>query len=124
VVRGMVDSTVEGQRFEESFLASSLDWLWPRLQGTREKIDGVKIDVQGMEIQVLKGMQGILRQYRPKLAIELHRDVSREDFLNLLGELGYSQPASPIEPLPGESAPQYADDRSYAFLPDAVLEDR
>jgi hypothetical protein len=114
----MVDSTLEGEQFEERFLASSLDWLWPRLGGTRDRIDGIKIDVQGMEIQVLKGMRGLLLRHRPKLAIELHRGVSREDFLDLLGELGYSQPALPIEPLPGESTPQYTDDRSYAFLPD------
>jgi FkbM family methyltransferase len=124
VVRGMVDSTLDGAQFEERFLASSLDWLWPRLGGTEDRIDGVKIDVQGMEIQVLKGMRGILRQHRPKLAIELHRGVSRDDFLDLLGELGYSQPALPIEPLPGESTPQYSDDRSYAFLPDTVLPGR
>lgn len=117
-VRGMVDSTVSGSGFDEQFLLSGLDWLWPRIDRLKiggGRIDGVKIDVQGMEIEVLRGMSGLVRQWRPKLAIELHHGVSRGMFLDLLAELGYSAPGLPVEPLPGESAPEYADDRSYAF---------
>jgi FkbM family methyltransferase len=117
-VRGMVDTTAAGGSDEEPFLVASLDWLWPRIGGG--KIDGVKIDVQGMEIEVLRGMAGILRESRPKLAIELHRGVPRGDFLAVLARMGYSAPGSPIEPLAGESAPRYADDRSYAFVAEAA----
>jgi FkbM family methyltransferase len=116
-VRGMIDSTVECDAFEESFLVASLDWLWPRISGSDNRIDGVKIDVQGMEVEVLKGMTTILRRCKPKLAIELHRGVARHEVLDLLSAVGYPRPGAPIEPLAGESAPLYADDRSYAFLP-------
>ncbi|HTF70105.1 MAG TPA: FkbM family methyltransferase [Edaphobacter sp.] len=118
-VRGMIDSSRNGLSTAQSFLASGLDWLWPRIRGNNERIDGVKIDVQGMEIEVLKGMRELLRQHKPKLAIELHLGVSRPVVLELLASLGYSRPGKPIEPLPGESVPQYVDDRSYEFLPDA-----
>jgi FkbM family methyltransferase len=117
-VRGMVDSTLGGGGDGEPFLVAGLDWLWPRIQGERARIDGVKIDVQGMEIEVLKGMCGVLRQFKPKLAVELHRGVSRQEFLDVLAEVGYSRPGSPIEPVPGESEPLYVDDRSYEFQPD------
>ena len=116
--RGMIDSTLKRDGFEEAFLTSSLDWLWPRLMGTSDRIDGLKIDVQGMEIEAIRGMRAILQEHRPKLAIELHRGVCRKEFLDLLADSGYSRPGLPIEPLPGESAPQYADNKSYAFLPD------
>jgi FkbM family methyltransferase len=117
-VRGMVDSTIEEGSFTEPFLVATLDWLWPRICGPQTRIDGVKIDVQGMEIPVLEGMAGLLRQYRPKLAIELHKGVSRPQFLTVLAKGNYSQPGVPIEPVQGERAPLYLDDRSYAFLPD------
>ena len=54
-VNGMVDSTLSDTTgFKESFMVSSFDWLWPRISGPDSRIDGVKIDVQGMEIQRLK----------------------------------------------------------------------
>lgn len=115
IVRGMVDSTLTTGGGAEPFLAARLDWLWPRIGGDCESVDGVKVDVQGMEIEVLRGMSGILRTHRPKLAIEFHRGVSRCGLLALLADAGYGRPGTPIEPLPGESAPSYADNRSYAF---------
>ncbi len=42
--------------FVTTFLSARFDWLWPRIAAGDAHIDGVKIDVQGMEIQVLKGM--------------------------------------------------------------------
>jgi FkbM family methyltransferase len=116
--RGMIDSTIEADGLDEPFLVAGFDWLWPRICGTDQRLHGVKIDVQGMENEVLRGMRQMLRQHRPKLAIELHKGVSREFFLEVLAECGYTSPGIPIESLLGESAPQYADDRSYAFVPD------
>lgn len=120
-VRGMADSTLAEHAFEEPLVIAGLDWLWPRIGRSTgdhsERIDGVKIDVQGMEIEVLSGMRETLRQYRPKLAVEIHQGVSRRDFLDLLAEIGYAPLGYPIEPLPGERDPQYADNRSYAFSP-------
>ena len=116
-VRGMVDSTFKGSSFGESFLLSTLDWIWPHICEGRGHIDGVKVDVQGMELAVLRGMTGILRQYKPKLAVEFHKGVDRKQVLDLLAEIGYSLPGLAIEPGRGEAVPQYIDDRSYAFLP-------
>jgi FkbM family methyltransferase len=119
-VRGMVDHSLHDEPIENPFLVVGLDWLWPRIRRENERIDGVKIDVQGMEIDVLRGMSGVLRRYKPKLALELHPGVSRQAVLDLLATMGYTRPGSPIEPLPGESAPHYVDDRSYEFLPDVA----
>jgi FkbM family methyltransferase len=116
-VRGMVDSTLqETEGFKESFLISRLDWLWPRISGPNSCIDGIKIDVQGMEIEVLEGMAAVVKRYRPKLLVELHTGVSRPQFLDVIASFGYLPRGVPLEPLPGESDPVYAD-RTYLFQP-------
>ena len=119
VTRGMVDSTLgkdEGcTEWQEAILVARFDWLWQRICGGREQINGIKIDVQGMEIEVLQGIIETLRQQKPKLVIEMHRDVDREELLGLIELTGYSRQATPIEPIEGEIEPRYVDDRSYAF---------
>lgn len=115
VTRGMVDSTLAHADWEETILVAGLDWLWPQICGSVPQIDGIKIDVQGMEIQVLRGMAETLRQQHPRLVLEVHRGVSRFELLDLLESAGYSRRATPIEPVEGEIEPRYVDDRSYAF---------
>ena len=121
-VRGMVDRTLipsgqETNTWRETILVARLDWLWPRICNGREQIDGIKIDVQGMEIEVLRGMQEILKQQQPKLIVELHPGVDRTDFLEVIEGAGYSRCATSIEPISGETEAQYLDDHSYAFQP-------
>jgi hypothetical protein len=118
VDRATTDGRSLSTPFEHSFLASRLDWLWPRIAGPNQRIDGIKIDVQGMEIQVLEGMAAVAKQYRPKLFVELHRGVSRSEFLEVVSSLGYLPRGLAVEPLPGESDPAYADNRTYLFTPD------
>lgn len=115
VVRGMVDSTLHGGEWTETLLVARLDWLWPQICGDRERIDGIKIDVQGMEIEVLRGMPALLKGFRPKLVLEVHSGVDRHQLLDLIEAAGYSREGVPIEPSEGEVEPHYTDDRSYAF---------
>ncbi len=49
----------------------------------------VKIDLEGGEVQALRGMTRLLRQSRPTLLIELHSG-SAHDVIELLGESGYT----------------------------------
>jgi FkbM family methyltransferase len=115
-VRGMIDSTLQdSEGFKETFIASRLDWLWPRISGQDLRIDGVKIDVQGMELQVLEGMANLAMSYGPKLLIEIHKGVSRTKLLELISSIGYESRGTPLEPLPRETNPVYADDRTYLF---------
>jgi FkbM family methyltransferase len=112
--RGMVDSTVtDGQ--PESVLVAGLDWLWPQVCGDRERIDGVKLDVQGMEIEVFRGMTRLLKLFTPKLVVEVHRGVDRAEMLELLEAAGYARRGVPIEPDEEVTGAMYLDDRSYAF---------
>lgn len=116
VVRGMLDSTVTSPANSDSYLEAALDWLWPIVSEGNPQISGIKIDVQGMETRVLKGMRRILTQWRPKLALEFHGGVDRHGILEILDGAGYKLPGAPIEPVRGEqSHPQYLDNRSYAF---------
>jgi FkbM family methyltransferase len=119
VTRGMLDSTItQGEKaWLETFLAARFDWLWPQICGERERIDGMKIDVQGMEIDVLQGMQGTLRRHRPKLVLEVHKGVDRTQLLDSIESAGYSRQGIPVESLPGETQSQYVNNHSYAFKP-------
>jgi FkbM family methyltransferase len=116
-VRGMVDNTLREGGWGETIMVTSLDWLWPRLCGTDEELHGIKIDVQGMELEALAGMVGTLSKWKPKLVLEVHVDVDRAELLGAIESAGYVRRGVPIEPVAGESEPLYVDDHSYAFFP-------
>jgi FkbM family methyltransferase len=115
--RGMADSISRDESQTVAMLVARFDWLWPILGGLAAPIHGIKIDIQGMELEALEGMRDTLARWRPRIVIELHAGVSRERVLTLLGALGYSTTAEPIEPARGERTPLFLDDRSYAFTP-------
>lgn len=117
--RGMADSTIKGSSWLEAISVARLDWLWPRICGKNPQIDGIKIDVQGMELDALTGMRGILQKSHPKLVVEIHKGVSRPELLHYLADVGYKYPGHPVEPIADEIEPRYLDDRSYAFVPSA-----
>lgn len=125
IVRGMLDSTLVpsnghgsiGEAWAEPLLVVSLDDFWQTICGQDPTIHGIKIDVQGMEIQALRGMLSLLSSQQPKLVVEVHHGVSRPELLDLLQQVGYSAAAVPIEPIAGETTPQFIDDKSYAWLP-------
>jgi FkbM family methyltransferase len=114
--RGMSDSTLNGKgESEVTIFVASFDWLWPQLSGRNARIDGVKIDVQGMELDVLRGMGTWLRAWKPKLAVEVHQGVDRQVLLSLIESFGYSRDSQPIDPIDGETTSGYHDNHSYAF---------
>lgn len=114
IVRGMVDSTLYPSTWQETILACRFDWLWPQICGRDSRLHGIKIDVQGMEVEVLRGMINTLRSHRPKLVIEIHQGVSREALLNTLESAGYVKRPIAIEPVLGKED-ELLDDRSYVF---------
>lgn len=61
-------------------------------------VDWIKIDVEGAELDVLRGAEGCLRRYRPRLLVELHEfvrgkeKIAAEVWAFLCGlDLGYRQ---------------------------------
>jgi FkbM family methyltransferase len=118
VVRGMVDSTIgKNDTWHETILVARLDWLWQQICDGKTRVHGVKIDVQGMEIEVLRGLTGLLVLNKPKLVVEVHAGVDRGCLLDLIERAGYARRGTPIEPVGGEVEPRYVDDHSYAFTP-------
>lgn len=120
ITRGMADLTL-GDRTDalgwETITVARFDWLWPRLNAGDPVVHGVKIDVQGMELDVLDGMSGLLRAQRPALVVELHRGVDRARFLEILIAAGYSPHGAQIDASPNATPGALADDCSYAFVP-------
>ncbi len=118
-VRGMADSTLDSGRGASSVFiqVARFDWLWRRINDGADRIDGIKIDVQGMELDVLEGMRETLARHQPKLVIELHHGVDRRVLQELLADLGYSRDGVAIEPCGARPIEQFLDDRSYVFIP-------
>jgi len=114
VDRGMANHTFGGTSSEDIYLVG-FDQLWRTLGSG--VVHGVKIDVQGMELQALEGMSNTLTHQRPKVVIEFHTGVARTKILDLLKKVGYRLPGQPIEPLANEAEAAYHDDRSYSFEP-------
>jgi FkbM family methyltransferase len=57
-------------------------------------VDLIRMDVEGYEIEIIKGMRQTLDLYRPHLLIELHPDLvgpnATVEYLRTLKELGYA----------------------------------
>jgi FkbM family methyltransferase len=69
--------------------AERLDEAFPGL----DRLDLIKLDVEGADIHALRGMAGLLERFRPALFIECH-DIygyyAREDLEQALADLGYA----------------------------------
>lgn len=118
--RGMVDGTVAAEgNAVSAFLTARLDWAWEQLCGGQPRIDGIKIDVQGMELEALRGMTRLLREFTPRLVVEVHHGVDRQVLLDLLESVGYARLGQAVETR-GETSALYLDDRSYAFTTPAL----
>jgi FkbM family methyltransferase len=118
LTRGMADATrADSAHAHVDAPFARFDWVWPLVHGGNDTIHGIKIDVQGMELEVLDGMRDALRRWRPRVVVELHAGVSRERVLRLLSDAGYSGEAIAIDPADTAGAAHLLDDRSYAFTP-------
>ncbi len=116
-VRGMVDRTVGTNGTDaEPFVVARLDHIWPSICGGNPRIDGVKVDVQGMEVEVLRGMTTLLKQHQPHLVVEVHAGVDRRDLAAVLAHAGYAPEGVNVDTQSMDGAP-LADDRSYHFSP-------
>jgi FkbM family methyltransferase len=70
-----------------------------------QRIDLIKIDVEGAEVEILDASRAVLRQFRPKLIVEVHsvRDVMTTGAcVSILEKEGY---ATSIVPQPGTDFP-------------------
>jgi len=51
--------------------------------------DAIKCDVEGAEIEVLRGAKNVLREHKPWIICEMHSEVNRVACENILKESGY-----------------------------------
>ena len=79
-------TTFVGKVSQES-VCRTLDSLMKELY--LDKIDLLKIDVEGSELEVLKGSENLLNTIRPKIVVEVHSRRIREWTINFLHRYGY-----------------------------------
>ncbi len=73
---------IELQKFEgyeHETVTVSIDELVKN--GTIEKVDFIKMDIEGAELPVLKGAVETIKKFKPKLAISIYHNM--EDFVNI-----------------------------------------
>jgi FkbM family methyltransferase len=66
-------------------MAKPLDQIIDELKLT--KVDFIKIDVEGAELEVLKGAKKTLLDFKPTLVVEI--SMAEPEILDLMGKLGY-----------------------------------
>ena len=104
--RGMIDSQLptDGRIEMTAIIAVGLDAIWDGIADGDPVVHGIKIDVQGMELAALRGMRRLLSRHRPKIVLEIHRDVPRGEVLALLESCGYMLDTEPIDDTVGAFA--------------------
>lgn len=114
--RGMANPLTEAPSRVRTVTTVCLDDIWDDLSEGDPRVDGVKMDVQGMELHALQGMRSALMAHRPLLALEFHAGVDRGAVVSLLTEYGYRLPGIPLI-ASSEAGRQYHDDHTYVFSP-------
>lgn len=114
--RGMATPLTEAASRVSTVTIVCLDQVWEDLSEGDTRVDGVKMDVQGMELHALQGMRWALMAHRPLLALEFHAGVDRDAIVSLLTEYGYRLPGIPLT-RSSEAGGQYLDDHTYVFSP-------
>jgi FkbM family methyltransferase len=119
--RGMIDSQLTPEDSPETaqVIAVSLDAIWNGIAPPDPTIHGIKIDVQGMELDALRGMEWTLARSRPRIVLEIHPGVSRSDILSLLEGCGYRDEPIPLDDSLGEFRDPQSN-ASFLFLPSST----
>jgi FkbM family methyltransferase len=118
--RGMIDSQMSSDDPDAiaQIVAVSLDAIWDGIAPPDPTIHGIKIDVQGMELEALRGMERTLARYLPKLVLEVHPDVPRDEILSLLERCGYRTDPTPIDDTLGAFLDPQSN-ANFVFLPES-----
>ncbi len=86
----------EGKSFQHVSVVV-LDEIWQSL--SIEKLDLIKIDIEGAELEAMKGMRGVIDQHKPIIIIEVlpsyelsntFRIKRQSDLAQIISDLGYS----------------------------------
>jgi FkbM family methyltransferase len=120
--RGMIDSQLpaNGQLEMTAIVSVGLDTIWDGISGGDRVVHGIKMDVQGMELEALRGMRHLLALCQPKIVLEIHRGVSRADILALFESCGYLLDDEPIDDTLGAFADPQSN-ASFLFQADPFL---
>ena len=91
-----IHETLDGKQWKHT-LENAIDVdmitldLWCQHNGIT-RVDGIKIDVEAHEQQVLEGAKETLKKYHPLISLETHQTADMESIQVFLQECGYEVP--------------------------------
>lgn len=86
---GMVSTKPLENGIKEEVKITSLDRFV--LGNSIDRIDFIKIDVEGHELEAIRGMENALKTFEPVLLIEINADANEKKLLDFLQHLGYKK---------------------------------
>ena len=95
IIPAMRDGTWVGEG--EVVFEIAFDRIWPRLRGGQPRVNGVKVDAQGAEAYVVRGMRDTLKEHRPRLIVEYHAYADLPELRRALELAGYSSVGNDID---------------------------
>lgn len=87
VLSSTTDLHKDSTLFKTMVLAAPLDGV-AEIMGL-SRVDAIKIDVEGAEVEVVKGATRTLQHYKPVLLIEIHGEEQYKQVMRYLRMLGY-----------------------------------
>ncbi len=85
---GMAQLVLKNENDENAIPVKTLDLIVRELDSNLP-IQLIKVDVEGMELDVLRGAQFILQNHRPQLIIEAQTQTKKHEIDLFLGQYGY-----------------------------------
>lgn len=65
-----------------------------------EPVSLMKVDVEGMELQALKGARRVISEYKPQIFVESHTEAHLQEIVEFLVACGYRQPETSFNASP------------------------
>lgn len=116
VTPGMRDGSTH-YGWGETVYDIAFDHVWPVISGADRRLSGVKVDAQGSEGYVLRGMRETLREHRPRLVVEYHDYADLPKLLDALEDARYARVGKDIDQPSAPATSELLHSHNYEFLP-------
>lgn len=76
-------------RDDGKYCFTTIDGWCEKLLGEKEKVKLIKIDVEGSDLEVLRGAEKVIEEFHPLIIVEVNHMPNKDDVRNFLINKGY-----------------------------------